>query len=307
MTATQQVPVREPGRSTRALRASAAGRAEAVSALLARVVVLSVAVLLIVLFALGALGPPLRDVDAYWNAATRLRAGEGLYVTYSNPAAAEVYRYGPWFGYLWTPLTFLPRPVVYGGWLAVIAAAWMLSLRHVLDRDGVLVAALVGALLFSGVQSGNVQPILVAALVVAAGSRWEPVAIGVAASLKAFPILLALVYVGRRDWGRAGLALGTAALMTTPLLLHDVSEYPISPELTLSVFSYSPYLWAAAAVACLAATISLARARWAWLAAAVTVLATLPRLIFYDVGYLLVASKHYVLERRAEAQGSSST
>ncbi|MGH2385582.1 MAG: hypothetical protein ACRDGB_11120, partial [Candidatus Limnocylindria bacterium] len=45
----------------------------------------------------------LEDMDAYWDAAVRLRAGEPLYREYADATAANVYRYAPWFAFAWIP------------------------------------------------------------------------------------------------------------------------------------------------------------------------------------------------------------
>src|SRR5688572_21151847 len=64
----------------------------------------------------------LEDVDAYWDAAMRLRASEALYPVGLNPNAYQVFRYAPWFAWLWVPLTFLPKVVAFSLWAAVLGA-----------------------------------------------------------------------------------------------------------------------------------------------------------------------------------------
>lgn len=239
----------------------------------------------------GQLGPFLGDVDAYWEAAMRLRGGEPLYVPYADAHASEVYRYSPWFAYAWIPLTFLPRGLVDLAWFLALAAATFVSIRHLLTPTGWMVALLLGAMLFRGAWAGNVHPLLIAGLVLAIRRPAGPAAIAVAASLKAFPLLLALVYLGRGDWRSLGVTLGLTAVLSAPLLLHDLGAYTTSPERTLSLLGFSPVAWGVVAVAAALAAVALARSRYAWLAAAVAVLAALPRMLFYDVAYLLVASK----------------
>src|SRR5919106_4316637 len=65
----------------------------------------------------------LKDMNAYWDAGLRLRAGEPLFPPVSDVLASEVYRYSPWFAWLWAPLTLLPREIVNVLWSAVLLAA----------------------------------------------------------------------------------------------------------------------------------------------------------------------------------------
>jgi hypothetical protein len=137
-----------------------------------------------------------QDTDAYWNAALRLRSGEPLYPVLGNPDASDTYRYAPWFAFLWVPVTFLPQPLVYGAWIVILMAAaaatlW-LTLRH-WSVAAAMSAVLFGSLLIPAAASGNVQPLLIAALALGLERRSGPLWIAAAASLKAAPILLVAV------------------------------------------------------------------------------------------------------------------
>ena len=55
------------------------------------------------------------DIEAYWNAALRLRDGGPLYPLATNVNDSEVYRYAPWFAYAWIPLGRLARTC----WLSI--------------------------------------------------------------------------------------------------------------------------------------------------------------------------------------------
>ena len=63
------------------------------------------------------------DVEAYWQAALRLREGQPLYPVGIDPDSYAVFRYTPWFAWLWVPLTYLDRTVVEWAWAAALAAA----------------------------------------------------------------------------------------------------------------------------------------------------------------------------------------
>lgn len=235
----------------------------------------------------------LEDADAYWNAALRIRHGLSLYIPV-DPNADEMvaYRYAPWLAWLWVPLTMLPKGVVQVGWSAVLIAACLWALIPLVQQRtvaAVCLAALLGGLLVRTASTGNVHAILVAMLVHGVPRRSAPIWIGVAASLKVAPVAYALVYLGRREWGRAALALGVTAVLVAPALLYDLSGYPTDPGESFSLLSLAgPVPWAAAAALCVLGAMALARTRWAWGAASVAVLSLIPRLELYSLTYLLV-------------------
>lgn len=236
----------------------------------------------------------LEDSEAYWNAALRLREGAPLYIPVADPGADELiaYRYAPWFAWLWVPLTYLPKGAVQVGWSVVLLASVGFALLPVLRERSVAavcIAALLGGLLIRTASTGNVHALLVTALVQGVPRRSGPIWIGIAASLKFVPILYALVYLGRREWLRAGAAVLVAALFLAPALLQDLRGYPTDPGESLSLLSLAgPIPWAALALLCAAVAVVAARGRHAWAAASVAVLAAVPRLQLYDATYLLV-------------------
>ncbi len=63
---------------------------------------------------------------------------------------------------------------------------------------------------------GNVHALLIAALVLDVERRSGPAWIGVAASLKLFPLLFVLTYLGRRQWRRAAIAAGSPRSSSLP-------------------------------------------------------------------------------------------
>lgn len=236
----------------------------------------------------------LEDSEAYWNAALRLRAGAPLYVPVSDPGADELiaYRYAPWFAWLWVPLTFLPKGIVQAGWSVVLiasAGAAIVPVLRLRSVAAVCLAALLGGLLIRTASTGNVHALLVAALVLGVPRRSGPIWIGIAASLKFVPILYVLVYVGRREWRRAGVTLLVAAVLLAPALLQDLRGYPGDPGDSLSLLSIAgPIPWAVLALICAGVAVVRAPGRHAWAAASVAVLAAIPRLQLYDATYLLV-------------------
>ncbi len=172
------------------------------------------------------------DIGAYLGAAERLQHGLPLYVTTSDPSF--VYRYAPWFAFVWVPFTHLPRLPVEVAWALVLLAATGLAMYHLRRSVAELcLALLLGALLFRTAGWANVQPLVVLSLIYLLPTRAGPWAVGVTASLKVLPILLVAVYVWRREWGAAAIALGVAALLWAPILFFDLSAYPASRGLNL--------------------------------------------------------------------------
>ena len=238
----------------------------------------------------------LSDAAAYWNAGQRLRDGAQLYPVLANIDASEVYRYAPWFAWLAVPFTYLPVQVAGAVWSALLLAASGLALVP-LARAKAWVAVAFFAPILVGISAvGNVHPLLIAPLVWTVERRSGPFWIGVAASLKIFPILFALVYLGRGQWGRALAAVAVSALLWAPALLHDLRGYATEAGQAASLISI-PVLWAVVVSAAIGVTLRLAPGRFGWLAAAVSVVLALPRLFVYDVTYLMVG----VEVRRAEA------
>jgi Glycosyltransferase family 87 len=234
----------------------------------------------------------LEDMDAYWNAAVRLRDGLPLYPSVPEPGAADVFRYSPWFAWLWVPLTSLPKAAVQIGWSALLVSSIPVALgplvRH-RSAAAICLAALTGGLLVRTASTGNVHALLIGLLVGAAGRRSGALWIAVAASLKFAPIAYALVHAGRREWGRAATTILLTAALVAPVLLYDLSGYPTDASGSFSLWSVAgpaPFI-ALAALASVAA-FGLARTRLAWVAASVAVLALTPRLELYGLTYLLV-------------------
>lgn len=230
------------------------------------------------------------DVSAYWEAAERLRTGETLYAA-GAANAPDLYRYAPWFAAAWIPLTFLPREAVTAGWVGLMFAAAVISLLPLLRRgpSGWAALTIFAPTQIEGAIYGNVQPLLVLMLLWGVERRSGPLWIALSASLKAVPIVLAIVYAGRGEWGRAALALGLTVLVVAPALLFDLSGYSvISGPRQESLAGISFLLFVPVASASLVATWLLARTRFAWLAGGLAMILTLPRYLDYQIGFLLV-------------------
>ena len=233
------------------------------------------------------------DMDAYWNAALRLREGALLYPPLADPSAADVYRYAPWFAWAWVPLTYLPKVLVAIGWSCLLIAATAAALRPLMRPTAASVgaAALIGSMLIWAISVGNVQPLIVAMLVHGIERRSGPIWVGIAASLKAVPILYALLYLGRREWSRLLATLAVAAVLAAPLLITPLANYPAGPgDSQGPLWALHPLLLGAGLALLAAATIRLAsqRSSYSRLLGAVTLLAALPRITLLDLSHLVV-------------------
>lgn len=226
------------------------------------------------------------DAGAYWEAAMRLRDGEPLYPRIANSEASEVYRYAPWFAWAWIPMTYLPRGAANVLWSAILLGASAAALVPLVLRRAWLAVAFFLPILIGISAIGNVQPLIVAALVLGVERRSGPLWIGLAASIKAFPILFALTYLGRGEWRRAMLSAIVAVLLVAPIALYDVSNYPFGASSAAFLISW-PIIYALVIAAGILATLRLARTRFAWLASATVVSLALPRFFVYDVTFLL--------------------
>lgn len=244
----------------------------------------------------------LSDAAAYWQAALRLREGGDLYPALTNVDASEVYRYAPWFAWLAVPFTLLPIQVAGALWSAVLLAASAAALIPLARRRAWLAIAFFAPILVGISAVGNVQALLVAPLAWGLERRSGPVWVALAASLKIFPILLTVVYLGRRQWLRAGAAVALAGALWAPALLYDLRGYATDPGQAGSLVSV-PLLWIGVVGAGLLVTAWLARGRYGWLAAATTVVVALPRLFVYDVTYLMVGVPEG--SRRASSQATT--
>jgi len=231
----------------------------------------------------------LSDAAAYWNAAERLRDGAPLYPVLTDVDASEVYRYAPWFAWLAVPFTYLSVQVAGGLWSAMLLAGSALALMPLVRSRHWLLVAFFAPILVGISAVGNVQPLLIGPLVWSVERRSGPLWIGVAASLKVFPILFALVYLGRGEWRRALVAVAVAAVLWAPALLYDLRGYATEAGQAASLIS-APILWAVVVGAAIGVTLRLSRGPFGWLAAAVSVVVALPRLFVYDVTYLMVGA-----------------
>lgn len=229
----------------------------------------------------------LTDGDAYWNAAVRIREGLPLYPALANPDLPNTYRYAPWLAWLWVPLTYLPHMLVQPAWHFFLYICVALAMLPAIRRGEWLLAAFCGPMLVWSAQGGNIHAAMIAMLVYAVGTRWGPVAIGVAASLKVFPIFFAAVYLVRRQWTRALVSVGVGLLLWAPALWYGLDHYPTALGSPGNLGSLHPVVWLLG----LAAVLTYLWRQRSWRSGSILVVFSTFRFLAYDFAYLLVGDE----------------
>lgn len=239
-------------------------------------------------------GLTLSDAHAYRVAAERLLAGADLY----QPAATqdEAFRYAPWFAAAWIPLAALPEAIGKALWAVILVVASAFAVLPLARRPDLLArlfAVLGGTVLLWTSARGNVHPLVMVALVHGLDRRSGPVWVALAASLKAVPLLFVLVYVARREWLRALWTLAIAAALVAPMPFLGWEAETVQPGPSLSLYyQVSPLAWfvVAGVAMIVAVAVALRAPRFAPPAAATAAILALPRLLLYDLTYLLVGA-----------------
>jgi hypothetical protein len=231
---------------------------------------------------------PLADVQAYYGAAARLNAGLPLYPAGADTNVAEFYRYPPLLAILFRPLALLPFEAAAAIWevlviASLVATVWWIGLRR---RETWLALGLLAFPIAWCVTIGQAQVPLT--LLTAIGAPWS---IALAAHIKLFPALVALWWIGRRDWRRLGVfAAWTAGLGLVQLVLAPQATLDFLASLTLeqvgavrniSPYAVSPLLWGAVVLAGVGVVLRLAPTRWGWAAAVILSVVATPRLLTY--------------------------
>ena len=242
-------------------------------------------------------GDPLNDAQAYYWAGGRLNDGLPLYPPDQGPVTPLGYPYPPLLAILWRPLALLPWPVAAAIWEVVILAAflatiWWLGPRR---KETWFAIGILGLPIAWCIAIGQAQVILT--LFSAIGTPWS---VALAANVKLFPALIALWWIGRREWRRFGqfvavmAILGVIQLILAPqasidyisaINLHQVGSS--SALRNISPYAISPLLWAGCIVGGGLLVLALARTRFGWAAAATFAVLANPRLLIYALMALL--------------------
>ena len=236
---------------------------------------------------------PLADVHAYYAAGARLNAGQALYAQAADVSFNFYYFYPPLLAIVFRPLALLPFEVAALLWEAVLLGATVLTIRRIgLRLPVVLLVCWLALPLAWALAIGQAQALVT--LLLAYGT---PFGVALAANLKLFPGLVAVYWVGRREWRRL-LRFGgwMAALIVLQIVLEPSGTLAYLGFLTtdlvgnvqnLSLYAISPVLWAASVAVMGLLALRFAQTRWGWpLAVVFSVFAT-PRLLTYQMSSLL--------------------
>jgi hypothetical protein len=264
---------------------------------LARLVALAVAFLgILLVIGAGWLPGGKPDADAYWLAAMRLREGAPLYAA-AYASDIDIYRYAPWFAYLWIPFTYLPQGIAYVLWRAILFAAAVATVWPIVRRPspaGLVLSLLVFGLLLSNLASANVTVLMLGALSLALPSpRAGPVVLALSASLKGYPLLLGAGYLAERRWREIVVAMVLTAILWAHALLFDLANYPTAfTGAELSLYRIVPGMWPVGVLALfgILGWMAIRRSRWTWLMAAVLTMLLVPGVWLTDIGYAAVAA-----------------
>jgi Glycosyltransferase family 87 len=239
---------------------------------------------------------PLADVRAYYDAGARLNAGLPLYVQTATTDDPGFYRYPPLLAIAFRPLALLPfetASIIWEGILLVLFSGTLVRLGlH--NRWTWIVTGWLAAPIAWSLAVGQAQ--VAVTFLVALGSPW---AIALAGHLKILPIVVAIYWIGRRDWGAVArfigwvVALGVVSFVLEPagtIAFFGFSDLAqVGSVENRSLYAISPVVWAVFVVGLLALAVRLAPTRAGWaLAVAASVLIS-PRLLLYQISTLQAA------------------
>jgi Glycosyltransferase family 87 len=240
---------------------------------------------------------PIADAQAYYAAATRLNHGQALYPANADPTHNLIYLYPPLLAIALRPFALLPYYAFAITWEIFVVGCFLLTIRQL--GGGFRTYVAIGILgIPIGWALGIGQAHVPLTLLLAIGQPWS---IALAADIKLFPALVALWWIGKRDYesfiaflgwslifGLVQLILeptGTLAFLRGAIGLGQLGDVQnISPYVWAS-----PIAWAAILLVGILVTVALARTKWGWAAAVVLATLSPPRLLLYMLTGLLAA------------------
>jgi glycosyl transferase family 87 len=237
---------------------------------------------------------PLADVHAYYDAGARLNAGQPLYDQPASTNEADFYRYPPLLAILFRPLALLPFGLAAAIWMTLIGLMFVATIVRLDLRRPLTLFVVCALALPTGWSIVIGQAQVAVTLLLALGNPW---AIALAANLKVFPILVAVWWLGRRDWRPLGwLAVWVVALIGFQLVVapSDTLAYlsflrldQVGSVISLSPYAMSPLLWAAMVVGLVVLAIWSAPRRYGWAVAVTLSVLASPRLLLYQLSSLV--------------------
>jgi hypothetical protein len=239
---------------------------------------------------------PLADVHAYYDAGKRLNAGLPLYDQPAGTDDAAFYRYPPLLAIAFRPLALLPFETAALIWEAFLIVVFVLTIWRtgIRNRWTWIVLGWLAAPFAWSLAIGQAQ--IAVTFLVTLGAPW---AVAFAAHLKLLPALVAVYWLGRRDWSALGMFVAWAVgLLVLSFVLEPAGTvaYLGFPDLgqvgaveNRSLYGLSPVLWAIFAVVFALAAWRCAPSRIGWhLSVALSVLVS-PRLLMYQLCTLFAA------------------
>jgi hypothetical protein len=239
---------------------------------------------------------PLADAHAYYDAAARLNAGEPLYPPGIDPSSNLIYLYPPLLAILLRPLALLPFLWFALIWELIVGLTFVLLIRYlgVRRRSTWIAVGLLGIPI--GWALSVAQAHIPMTLLMALGQPWS---IAVAANIKLFPVLIALWWIGRRDWESvAAFAVWTTLLVIGQIVLEPNGSFAFFQSVgfaqlgevrNFSPFIVSPLVWIGLVMAGGLIVLLTARSRWGWAVAVSVATLAPPRLLVYMLTGLLAA------------------
>jgi len=239
---------------------------------------------------------PLADVRAYYDAGARLNAGLPLYVQPATTDDPAFYRYPPLLAIAFRPLALLPYETAALIWEAFLIVLFVGTLVRLGLRNEWtwIVSGWLAAPIAWSLAVGQAQ--VAVTFLVALGAPW---AVALGGHLKILPVIVAIYWLGRRDWRAIGrFAAWFVGLTVLTFILEPAGTIAfigfsdlaqVGDVQNRSLYAISPVLWAAFVVALLGLALRYAPTRAGWaLAVAASVLVT-PRLLLYQLSTLQAA------------------
>lgn len=257
---------------------------------------------------------PLADVHAYYDAGARLNAGIPLYQQPATTDDAAFYRYPPLLAIAFRPLALLPFETAALLWETLLVVLLVATLvRTGLRRRWTwIVAGWLAAPIAWALAVGQAQ--VAVTFLVALGSPW---AVALAGHLKILPVLIAVYWLGRRDWpALARLVVWCVGLAALSFVLEPNGTLAFAGSTGLgqvghienrSLYAISPVLWVGSIVILAVLSWRYARTRAGWpLAIALSIFAT-PRFFMYQAMPLQAAVRPPDDAQPRPAAGTTST
>lgn len=239
---------------------------------------------------------PLADVRAYYDAGARLNAGLPLYQQAATTDDPGFYRYPPLLAIAFRPLALLPFETAALIWEGLLIALFVGTLVRsgLRNRWTWIVAGWLAAPIAWSLAVGQAQ--IAVTFLVALGSPW---AIALAGHLKLLPVVVAIYWIGRRDWGAVAhfvawvLGLGLLSLILEPAgtvaFIGFTDLQQVGNVQNRSLYALSPVLWAAFVIGVMGLALRFAPTRAGWALAVVVSVVISPRLLMYQLSTILAA------------------